>query len=234
MTGKSISKSQPASAAMSKQLKQYAQRFDAWTMRERALIAGSIIVAIVFLWWSYHAAPTMANIKNLQSENQRVGGEIENTRLIVDSIRQRIVAGVHKEKESQLARLVEELSAVEEQLRVTTIELVDPEKMFQLMNELVYRDSKLTLLSLKRREVRAAIPSADPEQSDEGAGIYRHVLELRFSGKYLDILKYMQSMEALDWKLLWDEIEISAEEPPKVVGKLVMSTLSTRKEWVGI
>jgi MSHA biogenesis protein MshJ len=207
-------------------------------MRERALIAGSIIVAIVFLWWSYHAAPAMANIENLQSENQRVGGEIGNTRLIVNSIRQRIAAGVHKEKESQLARLVEELSAVEEQLRVTTIELVDPEKipekMFQLMNELVYRDSKLTLLSLKRREVRAAIPSADPEQSDEGAGIYRHVLELRFSGKYLDILKYMQSMEALDWKLLWDEIEISAEEPPKVVGKLVMSTLSTRKEWVGI
>jgi hypothetical protein len=44
----------------------------------------------------------------------------------------------------------------------------------------------------------------------------------------------MQSMEALDWKLLWDEIEINTEEAPKVVAKVVMSTLSTRKEWVGI
>ncbi|MDH3763550.1 MAG: hypothetical protein OEU50_21450 [Gammaproteobacteria bacterium] len=219
---------------MNNQLKQYAQRFDAWTIRERALVAGVLIVAIVFLWWSYHAAPMMAEIENRQSENQRIGSEIENTRLVVASIRQRIAAGVHEEKELQLARLIDELSAVEEQLRVTTIELVDPEKMFQLMNELVYRDSKLTLLSLKRREVRAAIPSTEPERTDEEAGIYRHVLELQFSGKYLDILRYMQSMEALDWKLLWDEIEISAEEAPKVVVKLVMSTLSTRKEWVGI
>lgn len=219
---------------MSNQLKQYAQRFDALTIRERAIIAGSIIVVVVFLWWSYHAAPMMAEIEIRQDENQRISTEIESTRSVVASIRQRIATGVHQEKEGQLARLVEELSAVEEQLRVTTIELIDPEKMFQLMNQLVYQDSKLTLLSLKRREVRAAIPSSDPQQSDGEAGIYRHVLELQFSGKYLDILRYMQSMEALDWKLLWDEIEINTEEAPKVVAKVVMSTLSTRKEWVGI
>ena len=41
-------------------------------------------------------------------------------------------------------------------------------------------------------------------------------------------------MEALDWKLLWDEIEIVIDEYPRVVVKVVMSTLSTRKEWVGI
>ncbi|UCH41818.1 MAG: hypothetical protein JSU67_09200 [Gammaproteobacteria bacterium] len=99
-------------------------------------------------------------------------------------------------------RLIEELAAVEEQLRVTTIGLIDTEKMFQLMNELIYREAKLKLISLKRREVRSAFPPAYPEQPEENAGIYRHVLELKFAGKNLDILKYMQSMEALDWKLL--------------------------------
>ena len=219
---------------MNKQLKQYGERFDALTMRERGIIAFSIITVIGFLWWSYYAEPMMQRIDNRQGENQRIGSEIENTRVVVNSIRQRIAAGVHQEKEGQLARLIEDLSAVEEQLRVTTIELVDPEKMFQLMNQLVYQDSKLQLLSLKRREVRAALPPLDPEQPDEEPGIYRHVLELRFAGKYLDILRYMQSMEALDWKLLWDEIEIVSDEHPRVVVKVVMSTLSTRKEWVGI
>lgn len=219
---------------MNKQLKQYADRFDAQTVRERGLIAFSIIVVIGFLWWNYHAAAIMEQIDQLQDENQRFSGEIENTRVVVGSIRQRISAGVHQEKEGQLARLIEDLSAVEEQLRVTTIELVDPEKMFQLMNQLIYQDSKLQLLSLKRREVRAAIPPADPERPAEEPGIYRHVLELRFAGNYLDILRYMQSMEALDWKLLWDEIEMVSDQHPRVVVKVVMSTLSTRKEWVGI
>jgi MSHA biogenesis protein MshJ len=219
---------------MNKQLKQYAQRFNAQTIRDRGAIAIALIAVIGFLWWTYYAEPMMAEIESRQSENTRISGEIANTRVVVASIRQRIAAGVHQEKETQLGRLIEELSAVEEQLRITTIELVDPEKMFQLMNQLVYRDSKLKLLSLKRREVKAAIPPADPEQPADEAGIYRHVLELQFAGRYLDILRYMQSMEALDWKLLWDEIEIISDEHPKVTVKVVMSTLSTRKEWVGI
>lgn len=219
---------------MAEQWRQYAQRFNAQSLRERALIAVSLLALIGFLWWNYHAGPTLTALEIRQDENERISREAENTRVAIASIRQRIATGVHREKQTQLARLIEELAAVEEQLRVTTIELVDPEKMFQLMNQLVYRESKLTLLSLKRREVKAAIPALDPEQSVEEAGIFRHVLELEFAGKYLDILKYMQSMEALDWKLLWDEIEIVSDEYPKIVVKVVMSTLSTRKEWVGI
>ena len=60
------------------------------------------------------------------------------------------------------------------------------------------------------------------------------MLEIEFAGKYLDILQYMETLEALDWKLLWDEIEIVSEEYPVVTFKVVISTLSTRKEWVGI
>jgi hypothetical protein len=44
----------------------------------------------------------------------------------------------------------------------------------------------------------------------------------------------MQTLELLDWKLLWDEIEIHSDEYPKAIVKLAISTLSTRKEWVGI
>jgi hypothetical protein len=104
--------------------------------------------------------------------------------------------------------------------------------MFQLMSQLIYKDSRLKLLSLKRREVKPAITVTDENQED--AGIYRHVLEVKFSGKFKDIFKYMQSLEALDWKLIWDEIEIVSNEYPLITLKVVISTLSTRKEWVGV
>ena len=218
---------------MNSKLKQYAQRFDAQTIRERGLIAISIIVAFSFLWWTNYATPKMKQIETLQTENQRVARDVENTRVIVSDIRQSIAAGVHKEKEIQLTKLGKDLAALEEKLRVTTIELVDPEKMFQLMNQLIYQDSRLQLLSLKRREVRPAIPPINEEDTSD-SGIYRHVLEIELGGKYLDILKYMQTLEALDWKLLWDEIEIVSDEQLKPTVKVVISTLSTRKEWVGI
>ncbi len=218
---------------MNDQLKQYAARFDAQTPRERGLIAFSIIVAMSFVWWVYFAEPSMKRIDRLQTENQQLEAENENTRVTLSAVRQRIANGVHQEKEDQLRRLLEQLAGVEDRLRVETVELIDPDKMFELMNELIYRDSKLKLLGLKRREVKPAIPPAEGEEPQEPS-IYRHVLELEYAGRYLDILQYMRALEALDWKLLWDEIEIVSQEYPEVTVKVVISTLSTQKEWVGI
>ncbi len=132
-----------------------------------------------------------------------------------------------------MARLSQELEAVEIKLREETVELIDPEKMLQLMTQLVYRESKLKLMSLKRRDVRPAIPREEGENTGEPA-IYRHVLEIELAGKYADMLGYMRTLEQLDWKLLWDEIEVIGEEYPTITLKLVLSTLSTRKEWIEI
>ncbi len=218
---------------MNSTLKQYQERFDSKSMHERGLVALSLVVAIGFGWWNFYAAPMMGKTGQLLSENQRLADDVEKTRALVRDIRERIEAGVHREKELQLASLGQKLDQVENLLKVKTVELIDPEKMFGLMNQLIYRDSRLQLLSLKRREVKPAIPSYDEEGSEEPS-LYRHVLEIKFAGKYLDILKYMQTLESLDWKLLWDEIEIQSEEYPKATVSLAISTLSTRKEWVGI
>ena len=218
---------------MNSKLKQYAQWFDDQSLRERGLIAISLIAVIGFVWWINYATPKMTKIEALQTENQRIARDVENTHAILRDIRQSMASGVQQEKEVQLVKLAKDLAALEDQLRVTTIELIDPEKMFQLMNQLIYQDSRLKLLSLKRREVKPAIPSDNEDEPNE-AGIYRHVLEIEFAGSYLDILRYMQTLEALDWKLLWDEIEMVSDEYPKVTVKVVISTLSTRKEWVGV
>ena len=174
----------------------------------------------------------MLKTKTLVAENSRIRIEVDQTRAAIRDIRNTIAAGVNRGKEITLTQLKQALEAVEERLRLKTIELIDPEKMFQLMSQLIYKDSRLKLLSLKRREVKPAITVTDENQED--AGIYRHVLEVKFAGKYKDILKYMQSLEALDWKLIWDEIEIVSNEYPLITVKVVISTLSTRKEWVGV
>ncbi len=217
---------------MNKHWQQYASRFDAQTPRERGLIAISLLVAIVFIWWAYVYDPKVAEIDTRQAENSRLQTEIANTRGVLDDIRRRIAEGVHNQQQAQLVKLQSELQQLEQALQVTTIELIDPEKMFQLMNQLLYRDSNLKLLALRRRDVRPAFEVDEAE--GEEAGIYRHVLEIEFEGSYLDILAYVQSLERLDWKLLWDEIEIASGEYPRASVKIAVSTLSTRREWVGI
>ena len=57
---------------MSKRWQEYAGRFDAQTLRERGLIAISLLVAIGFVWWMYYADPTLAQIDTKQTENRRL------------------------------------------------------------------------------------------------------------------------------------------------------------------
>jgi MSHA biogenesis protein MshJ len=207
-------------------------RFNTLSLRERFLFGATILVVLSLGWWHLFAKPVMLETDNLVAENTKIRIEVNQTRAEIKTIRNTIAAGVNREKEVKLGQLTRALEAVEDRLRLKTIELIDPEKMFQLMSQLIYRDSGLKLLSLKRREVKPAISLSEEQQ--EGADIYRHVLEVKFSGKFRDILVYMQSLEALDWKIIWDEIEIVSNEYPLITVKVVISTLSTRKEWVGV
>lgn len=217
---------------MSKTWRRHADRFDALSTRERGLIALTLLVALGFAWWSLYAEPQMARLAQQTADNERLAAEVGRTRAVVADIRARLASGVHRQKESELALLQQELARVEERLKVETVELIDPEKMFRLMHQLVSGQSRLKLLGLKRREVRPALPVADGDETEPA--IYRHVLEIEFAGRYLDILDYVQSLEALDWKLLWDEIEIASGKYPAVTLRLAISTLSTDKAWVGI
>jgi MSHA biogenesis protein MshJ len=209
-----------------------AARFNALSLRERFLFGTTILVVLSLGWWHFFAKPVMLETANLVAENTKIRIEVNQTRAEIKTIRNTIAAGVNREKEVKLVQLTRALESVEERLRLKTIELIDPEKMFQLMSQLIYRDSGLKLLSLKRREVKPAISLSEEKQQD--TDIYRHVLEVKFSGKFRDILIYMQSLEALDWKLIWDEIEIVSNEYPLITLKVVISTLSTRREWVGV
>ncbi len=210
-----------------------AARFNAFSLRERLLLASLLLVVLLFSWWHFHVQPT-TKILNLRTlDNERIANEVAVTRSAIKQVRDRIAAGVHKEKVQRLAQLQAQLMLVEESLRLKTIKLVDPEDMFDLMSQMIYRESRLKLINLKRLHVRPAI-AVEPGEEQKDAGIYRHVLEVKFSGNYADILSYMQSLEALDWVLIWDEIEIVSEDYPQIIAKLLISTLSTREEWVGV
>lgn len=213
-------------------LKTAAQNFNALTLRERFLFVITVLVSISVVWWYFYVEPIQVKTKILIEENYRISQDVQTSRNTINDIRNQIAGGVNKDKTQQLAQLELALEALEQRLRLKTIELIDPDKMFQLMTRLVYRESRLKLLSLKRREVKPAFDLS--EEAQDEATIYRHVLEVKFSGKFQDILKYMQTLENLDWKLIWDEIEIISDEYPLITVKVVISTLSTRKEWVGV
>lgn len=217
---------------MNNQYRQYAAKFDALSIRERSLILITLLVVVCYLWWYLYAMQQLENRKSLIQQNTAIENEILLLDNTSNQIATRIKEGVNKPKLLQLDQLQDELDRVKQQLQQKTLELIEPEDMFELMQKMIFKDSKLKLTGLKRKAVSPAFkPESDDEQQAE---IYRHVMQINFQGSYLDILNYIKNLEALEWKLIWDRISLKLEEYPMISVEIEISTLSDSQQWVGL
>lgn len=217
---------------MNKNIKHYSDRINALSMRERLLILCSVLVLLIFAWWSYYAQPLVANTQVMDELNVRLGEEIQTMQLTIASIDKRISQGVHQASQQQLELLKRELLRVNTLLQQKTLELIEPEEMFELMQQMLFAESKLKLTELKRKKVT---PTFNMQEKDvDQPEIYRHVMRIRFEGSYQRIINYLNRLEDIDWKLLWDRITIRTAEYPLIEADIEISTLSDSKHWVGL
>lgn len=217
---------------MNNQIKHYVSQINSLSVRERTLIFLSALALISFIWWQYYAQPLLDKTGQMEEQNVRLVQEIETTRITVDAIEKRISEGVHKARQSQLISLKSELDKIDAQIKKKTLELIEPEEMFNLMQQLLYAESKLTLTELRRKRV---IPTFKLDENDgEQPQIYRHVMQVQFIGSYERILRYLNHLEGLDWKLMWDKITLTADDYPEIRADIEISTLSDSKNWVGL
>ncbi len=221
---------------MKAQYLQLKARFDALSQRERLIVLGASLVAIAYVWWMLFADPQLQLISNAQKDVTRIDNENRTSRILVAQLQQRIDQGVNRNKELELEQLRDELAEVAEELESSTRAMIGPEKMFAFMRDLVNRDSNLKLQALKRLRVEGVMsnPVAEESTTEQPADVYRHFMEIQFSGSYLDILDYIKTLEAAEWRFLWDHIDIEAEKYPGINVTLRLSTLSMQKSWVGV
>ncbi len=212
-------------------LKRYANLFDAREPRERALLLLTIMVVLAYAWWWIVGQPLLSEVKQLQQQNTAIEAETRALSLSAAQIEKRIQQGVHKSKQDRIEQLGAELRRVERILQEKTIDLIEPDDMFTLMQEMITRESKLQLTRLQRTRVSPVFEQAEAEEESQ---IYRHVMSVKFVGSFADILDYVGRLERLPWKLIWDRIHLQTEEYPRIEVEIEISTLSDSQHWVGL
>jgi MSHA biogenesis protein MshJ len=128
---------------------------------------------------------------------------------------------------------------LEEQRRFT-----GPEQMRSVLEEMLGRNRRVALLSMKTLSPRAfggAKPAAEAPaalalrptpQADRP--VYRHAMELTVAGSYFDLLAYLADMEHLPTQLDWSGVELDAAAYPILKMRLVVFTLSLNKAWMNV
>lgn len=222
---------------MKQMLDKLQTRIDEKSLRERMLLFLVIIALLYLAWQSLLMAPMEAQQKKLLSRLEGVRNEIAKLELQTQAILKRRDVDPNAINRQLLSQYEEQIEALEEQIRNSIKGLIKPQQMASVLESVLTRDTDLSLVSvrnLKPEPLIAPDPEQTKEEGTEAAGIYRHGMQLEFTGNYLSALGYLKALEQLEWGFHWDSIDIIVDDYPRAQIVITVYTLSLEEGWIGV
>ncbi len=221
----------------------YAARYDALSRRERWMVAAAVLGGVLMLGLMGLIDPAMKRATLAErasvAQHQQLA-TLKAQMLVLQSPDQNPDVGAQSELDGlkkKLGELVARFAAMENSL-------VPPERMPNLLEALIGRNSGLRLISLRTLPVSPVLDKTTPKAADGAApgnrpvetlpvaGLYKHGVEIRLEGGYQELAAYLARLEKSPQKLLWSSASLSADKHPKLVLTLTVYTLSLDRTWL--
>lgn len=213
-------------------------RFDAYSQRERAMLAAALVGGVVLLGNALLIDPNFARARAAQKLGDQQRMETSGLEPLVISTKAQLQVDPDAGRKAEIARLMAELSGVEAKLKALESSLVPPEQMNALLEQLLSSHARLRLVSLKSMPPVNLAKSGKPDEIEklpkDALGLYKHGVEIRLEGSYADLYGWLSQLEKTQRKLLWGDVRFTVVEHPRSVLALTVYTLSTDKAWLAI
>jgi len=210
--------------------------------RERVLLLVTGLVVVLFAGWELALAPVSQEIRSLES--RRVLAETRQTDLLTrqQELEQILAQDPSAELRQRLEQRQSRLDQLDQQVAETADQLIAPRAMVALLREILAAQDNLTLQALELKTPEPVY--ADSGTSGSGTGeaggkqpeplLFAHSVELRVQGGYLDVLAYLERLEAMDDRLGWVRLSYDATSWPAGEAVIEVRTLSLEKAWLGV
>lgn len=214
---------------MMQRWQQWSEKFAALSAREKWLISLGGIVGLFFSLLTLLIDPSSNELKSKRSQLSDVDSTIQQMQGQILVTTAKLKRDPDKELNIEFQELLEESLKLSDELAGKVDGLVTPDKMAELIEQVLNHGNKLNLNSL------SSLP-AEPIQSAEASavsGYFIHPVKIEFSGEYFDVIEYLQALESLPVKYFWRSFHYSVEEYPNAKVVLVVYTLGSGEEFIG-
>ncbi len=233
------------SLGVNKALANYQRKFDALSLRERLMVAAAAAAATFFLvdtvllsTWSRQNTGLKASIIEQNAESGRVSAQIKE-------LQARTASHPDAQARARIHEIEQKIAAIDATLQAASKQLVPPERMATLLEDLLKRNRRLQLVKMatlpatellerEQSSKAAAVPSGVEPGSSGNPNIFKHGVELTLRGSYFDMLDYLAQIEALPWQMYWGRLKLDASDYRNPVLTLTLYTLSLEKVWLTI
>ena len=217
--------------------------------RERVLVLLGVLSIIYMLWDNFLITPMQTMTDNLVNQSmalQKQMVNLETRRILANGLL----------KNSKRKKILGEIKVVEKKIKNFDGKIIErlqgrvaPQYMASMLNDVLKNNHDLQLISINNLPAVPFVSHADGNKSNaektqknnktvtqnsQLPGIFLHSLELQLEGRYLDILNYLQSLEALEWKIFWDQVDLEVLEYPKVKVQIKVHTFSLKDGWLSV
>lgn len=200
-----------------------AARFNRLSLRERLLIGAAVLAVII-------ATFNVCVLERLEARKTQLSAQLNQIASDMNTSAAALAASGSGSSDSALARahrITGELTRATRRLDSASAGLVPPQRMVQVIHDVLSRQSGLILVSLR------TLPPY-PLLGDKATtgGPYVHSVELVVRGRYLAVLDYLQALQGLPWHFYWQDIHLDARHPPMSLVRVKLGTVSVSREWI--
>lgn len=214
---------------LSVMLRRTAKWFDALSLRERLLLFAAVV------GMAYLIADALF-LSTVSEEQKRFSSQIRESKSRTKAIDMQIMAlkarqnvDPDEENRRKLEALRQKLAGMDASLQGMQKNLVAPDKMGKLLEDLLAHNSNLRLVAMKTLPVANFL-----DGTDKSSLLYKHGVQITVEGRYGDLLNYLISVEHLPLRVFWGGITLRAGDYPKTTLTLTLYTLSLNKAWLSV
>ncbi|WP_221075954.1 type II secretion system protein M [Agarivorans aestuarii] len=215
---------------MSEQWQQWQLRFAALSLRERVLILITGLVVVVLP--SYYLWIEPASLKQERAEKELVQAtaKYNNNINLIEFSKNKLREDPNQDISRQLKQLKTQLAQIDQSLEQQQAGLIPVEQMAEVLEQLLQKSPGLVLVAMDSLAPKPVLSSE--ESNPDSLNFYRHGIRLKLSGGYFPLLKYLQVVEDLPQRFLWQLIDYQVDEYPKADITIDIYTLSTNKDFI--
>jgi len=216
-------------------------RFDAMSVRERVLVFAAAVLGLILAYDALVIEPLAARNKRLAAQLVEVRQGIKTSDNVIRELEN--LVDPDAVKRSYGAALRKQLAEIDQEMLGLQKNLVPPERMARMLEEMLASGRGLQLVALRTLPVQrfdnpvaaqapaAAERDAKTVPAESERSIFQHSFEITFQGSYADLYEFLARLERSPWQMFWGRIALDAEYPRLRV-TLTVHTLSLSKAWL--
>lgn len=192
------------------------------SLRERVIVLLAGLLVIYGLWFLIWFNGASAQRELIATRQAALTTEITTVGQEIDVLQKVLSGDASSEKQRQIASLQTVLLQLDQDLARLSQGLVPAARLPMVLRDLLDETTGLTLEELRTGSVEM-LTLGDGEAS---TGVYKHPVTLQLKGDYFAVMQLVEGLEALPWKMYFEQLQYRVADYPLAEVTLGVYTLS--------